>query len=132
MPYSYHSSHEWTIDSGAGVCTTPSREMFRGDEPCTDDEFVSSDNKGGLKIKAYGKLLLKVRKRNFTLSLNRVAYVTKLRCDIIYFGALDNACNHFTAGEGLMIMCDMDLKFKKQFRAYVGRDNRVKSRENYF
>lgn len=68
VSYCHHNSQEWTVDSGASMNMTPSREMFRDNQSCTDGDFVSVIDKGELRIEGYGKLPPKVRKKNFILS----------------------------------------------------------------
>lgn len=98
----HYISHECTIDSGASTSMTPSREMFRDYKPCTNDGFLSVAQKGGCRIKGYGKIILKFRENKFIL-LKRVAYVP-----ISLFGLIPR-----------IMVCDTSLMFKERSGTHV-------------
>lgn len=75
MANSQDDSLEGTIEGGARVIITLSREMFRDNQPCTDGDFVSVADKGKLKIKRYKQLPLKFRRRKFILLYVKQSHV---------------------------------------------------------
>lgn len=85
--------------------------------------------KGRVEDRGYGKLSLTFRKRNVIVSLNKVAYVRKLRQNHMYLGAVDHAGKHSIVGGVHIIMCKTDM-IKKRFGTCVGRADRIKNRDD--
>ena len=61
-----------------------------------------------------------------------MAYVPKLRYNLITLGALDDAGKHFLVEEGNVVMSDSVLLFKKLFGVYVGKARRIEYQSDDF
>lgn len=103
--------------------------MFRDQDPCTKDDYVSVADKNKLQINWYGKSILEFHGSGFTLSFNKVAYKPTLGSNLTSLRALDDVGKHVTIGRGHIILCDTVLNFDKRFGKYVGRADRSTSRD---
>ena len=113
--YQNHDGSEWTIDSGASVCMSSSKDMFHEYKPAVTADFVSIADKRKLAIKGYGKLSLIFYECDNILSLKKVAYVPELCYNLISMGTLDDAAKRFIVGGGKITMSNTDLLFMKRF-----------------
>lgn len=82
------------------ILMTSSREMSRNYRPHTDGDFVPVTDNGEGKIEEFSKQLIVSRVSNFIFSLNKVAYVCKLRYNITSVGAVDDAGKRFLVDGG--------------------------------
>lgn len=57
-------------------------------------------------------------------------YVPGLRYNLVSLGAFDDAGKLVTIGGGRIIICYVDLIFRKRFGTYVGRANRIRYQED--